>query len=64
MTEIRILHIMKNGKYVDNGFIVDLSAFKKANKSLEWDEILTKLYSGEPYQTINQPYNNIEIRLV
>ena len=62
-TKLRILHIMKNGNYIDEGFTVDLVSFKKSNKNLDWDAILSSLLNGEHYQTVNQPYNNIEIRL-
>lgn len=64
MNTLLIKHVMKNGNYVDAGFQADLESFKNANKVLDWDTILTKIYNGESYTTINQPYNNIEISLI
>lgn len=61
MQKIRVIHLDKHGKPLDNGFIKDLKTFKAFNKDLDWDHIISVIISNGSYTTVNLPYGNISI---
>lgn len=59
MQKIRVVHLNKHGKPLDDGFIKNLKSYKEHNRDLDWDHIISVIINNGSYTTVNMPYGNI-----
>ena len=59
MNTIKVTHLDKNNKPLDNGFIASLPEYKAVNKGFDWDLIITTILNSGEYVTSNLAYGNI-----
>lgn len=64
MNKIKVVHLDRFGKPLDGGFVTDFNTYKKRNKGLDWDAIVTGIINNGSYTTVNIPYGNITFSLV
>lgn len=62
---IKVIHLDKDNKIIDNGFVAELSKYKKANKhQFDFSAIIRSLKTKGEYKTLKNPYGNILFKTV
>jgi hypothetical protein len=66
MNKIKVIHLDREGKDSDGGFIASLDKYKAVNKNtgFNWDNALTCFINSESYTTVNMAYGNIRLEMI